>query len=107
MSDLRPDIAAHFRDFAVDCTVSPKGQSAIDTEGIWLDFDALPSEFREYTRRLFVLKKDEVPQVFRGDQIDAPEQRGASRKAWMVDEFLHSDNEVWRLVVHAGDPRES
>jgi hypothetical protein len=65
-----------------------------------------PSEFREHQRRLLTLKKTDVPQLFRGDRIDAPEQIGWPVRAWMVDEFEHSDNEVWRLVVHKADAGE-
>lgn len=101
VSDLGFDI------HGVPAMVRVRGETAwIDTTLVWIAFEPIDGDFKESPRRLAVLKKSEVPELFKGDQIDAVERVGCPMRTWVVDGFTDGSDGTHRVIVHAAVERE-
>lgn len=106
MTDLRPSLDAAFAAFALDATVTPPGEAAIATSGFWVTSlsEAAPAglEFsRQEARRVFVLRRADVPNLPLKTTIDAPLEQGGAVQRWRVDAFERVDqpDEIRPIVV--------
>lgn len=83
----------NFDAHGVVATVTPPGESAIATTGIWLDArdEDMPvgTEYRgKEPRRVMALRRDEVPDAPLKTIIVAPETSGGVARNWQVDRTL-------------------
>jgi hypothetical protein len=108
VSDLRPSLDAAFAAFALDATVTPPGEDAIETSGFWVspltDDVPGPLEFsRREARRVFVLKRADVPTLPLKTVIEAPLEAGGVVQRWMVDGFdrIEQPDELRPIVIAA------
>lgn len=104
--DARVPMDVVTRAFGVNGTVAlpPAYQTAVSTKIVWLPpiTVEVPNE-GGYTRReqrlVMALDKAQVLTVPRGTQILAPAAEGGANKKWLVDSFVHGDDEHHRVVV--------
>lgn len=94
------NVSAH----GLDVTVTPLGQAAIATRGIWVlpqveDHPVGSDLQRREPRKVLALKRDIVGVPPRGSVILAPEVVGGAIKTWRVDGIERVEAELTRLIV--------
>lgn len=108
MSDLRPSLEAAFAAFALDATVTPPGGDSIETSGFWVSpfTDDVPGDLdfsRREARRVFVLRRADLPSLPLKSVIEAPLVTGGTVLRWQVDGFdrIEQPDEIRPIVVAA------
>lgn len=108
--DSRPRLGGIFRALGVSATVTPPGESAIDTTIIWLtsamengsgmvDMPGAAEFHRIERMHVLEMRKDEVPTAPRGTQVVAPEIKGGEDQTRIVESTVREDAECRRVIV--------
>lgn len=102
--DLRVPLDPLFRAFGVAVTVTPPGEDAIETTGVWVSplTETWPAGLdleRSEPRHVLALRRDEVASVPRGTVVVAPEQGGGDDQTWRVDGIERVESDHHRVVL--------
>lgn len=110
--DLRPGLARAHRRFGVPATVTRPSpdDTPIATTVIWAPPERRyrtdevyeyrnELDRREADRLVLGIRRESVPSVPKGTQIQAPLLKGGPVQAWRVEEHERETADEWRVVV--------
>ncbi len=104
-----------FAAFGVPGTVTVEGADPIETTVVWITpstpdvpsgtadrgSDMRAGFTRKEPRRVLVVRRDEVPALPRGAQIEAPERAGGTVRTWVVDGNAGHEADHIRVFVNS------